>query len=204
MGRIFFLIATVLVVLTQGRCKPTESIRDIYVLHQNHMSYIDIKTAEAELISTADQISLENDLRYFSPWHERETYPRLDNIMHEFEKYEKNPWFGENGLKRNDGWIKKISTNAALDTYPNAGATAITVDNADLRTLPMLKPHFNGPIHSYRGYLFDNFQESLIAVNTPIYIIHTTKDREWAFVKTPYACGWILSRNLAIVDDAFI
>jgi cell wall-associated NlpC family hydrolase len=80
---------------------------------------------------------------------------------------------------------------------------AITIDNSDLRVLPTHKPRFYES-NADRGYPFDSLQESSVAVNTPIFVSHTTKDKAWVLAETPYAVGWISARNIARVDGNFV
>ncbi len=48
---------------------------------------------------------------------------------------------------------------------------------------------------------FDNLQESELHVNTPLLILHESKDHEWYFVMTPFYVGWVLKQDIAIATD---
>jgi cell wall-associated NlpC family hydrolase len=193
------------IVLLSGCIRAPETIGDIRELKQDHMFYIERSTWDREIVPPRDQKKMDDQFnaRYFAPWHQTiPAYP-LDKLTRTFVRYEKNPGYGENGRKHKKSWIKNLRVNAQLDRYPNAGFPAITIDNADLRVLPTHKP-FYSRYNMLNGHPFDKFQESLISGNTPLFISHVTKDKAWFLAETPYATGWILSRNVAFVDADFI
>ncbi len=205
MKRTFLLIMILPVFLLSGCFRAPETIRDIRELRQDHMFYIEGSSRAREMLSPGDQKKMDNQFnaRYFAPWHQTVPACSPDKLTLIFERYEKNPGYGENRKKHKISWIKNLRVNAQLDRYPNAGFAAITIDNADLRVLPTHKP-FYSQYNMLNGYPFDKFQESLVSANTPLFISHMTKDRAWFLAETPYATGWILSRNVAIVDADFI
>ena len=178
--------------------KP-ETIRDIREIPQDHAYFID---SDRTYITDTRQQKLDTryNARYFAPWHYEKTALTLPQVIRPFQKFEKNPGYGENRRKRDAAWIRSLRDYAGLDHYPNAGFAAITTDNTDLRVLPTRKPVFS---HS-DGYPFDRLQESLIAANTPLFISHITADRAWFLVETPYVHGWVKSRDVAFADPDFI
>lgn len=193
------------VILLSGCFKAPETIRDILELKQDHMFYIEKSTWDREILPPRDQKKMDDQFnaRYFAPWHQTVPAYPSDKLTQTFEKYETDPGYGENKRKHKKSWIKGLRVNAQIDRYPNAGFAAIAVDNADLRVLPTHKP-FYSRYNMSNGYPFDKFQESLISANTPLFISHMTKDRDWFLAETPYATGWISSRSVAVVDADFV
>lgn len=207
MKRTFLLIMILPIVLLSGCIRAPGTIKDIRELKQDHMSYIEKSTWDREMASSWNQKKMDDQFNalYFAPWNQAVPSYSLDKLTRTFKKYEKNPGFGENGRKHEKTWIRDMLTNAGLETYPNAGFSAITTDNTDLRVLPTHKPLFSRfNIIGGNGYPFDKLQESLIAANTPLFISHVTKDKAWFLAETPYAVGWIQSRDVAVVDKGFI
>jgi hypothetical protein len=137
---------------------------------------------------------------YVSPWHRDKPVISLDWVIRQFHNFEINPGYGENMRKHDASWFGSLLNYAKLNNYPNTCLAAITTDNTNLRVLPTLKPVFRG----IGGYPFDRLQESLIAANTPLYISHMTADKAWLLAETPYATGWIASRDVAFTDGDFI
>jgi cell wall-associated NlpC family hydrolase len=206
MKRFFLPIIVILIFLLSGCIKTPDTIKDLRELKQDHMFYIDKSASNREMVTSHDQKRMDahyNTL-YFAPWHQTaHSYP-LDSVTATFQKFGKNPGYGENGRKHKKSWIRNLRANAQLDHYPNAGVWAISIDNTDLRVLPTHKPYFSNFNHTQRGYPFDKFQESIVAANTPLFISHVTKDKVWVLAETPYATGWIPIRNVAFVDTNFI
>ena len=199
-------IFLVLIFLLYACAGVPETIRDIRELNQDHMYYIDRSVSDRELV-TADykkKMDANYDSRYFSPWHREKPFYQLDIVESGFKKYGNNLGYGENKRKHEKSWINGLAANAHLEDYPNSSFIAITIDNTDLRVLPTHKPHFYDPDSSYRGYPFDNLQESSIAANTPVFISHMTKDKAWVLAETPYAVGWMSAKSVAYVDENFV
>ncbi len=48
---------------------------------------------------------------------------------------------------------------------------------------------------------FDRIQETELLVNTPVLIIHTSKDGEWYFVISQIYAGWVSNQDIAVASD---
>ena len=48
---------------------------------------------------------------------------------------------------------------------------------------------------------FDNLQESELHINTPLLILHESKDHLWYFVMTPFYVGWVSKENVALAKE---
>ena len=203
---LYVFLSFFIALLVYGCASVPETIRDIQDLTQDHMAYIDKSSSERELIPADDQKKMDDHYNslYFEPWHRGKPYYQIDIIERGFKKYRKNLGYGENGRKYRKSWLKALVVSADLENYPNSGLTAITIENADLRLMPTHKPRFFDASYSHNGYPFDTLQESSIAANTPLFISHTAKDKDWVLVETPYAVGWMSVRSIASVDGDFI
>jgi hypothetical protein len=199
-------VSLFLVLLVCGCASVPETIRDIRDLTQDHMSYIDKSSSERELVTADDQKKMDDhyNSQYFGPWHRDKPYYQIDIVERAFKKYRKNLGYGESGRKLRKSWLKALIASADLEHYPNSGLTAITIGSADVRVMPTHKPRFFDASYSHNGYPFDTLQESSIAPNTPLYISHVAKDKDWVLVETPYVVGWMSVRSIAFVDSDFI
>jgi hypothetical protein len=71
------------------------------------------------------------------------------------------------------------------------------VKRTDIRVFPTAERSMS---NSYNDE-FDRFQHSSISPGSPIAIYHFSKDKEWAYVQTPFIRGWIRIRDLAIAKE---
>ncbi len=73
----------------------------------------------------------------------------------------------------------------------------IIVKRANLKSFPTY-------IHFYNKQSIENFdsiQETELHVNTPILILHESKDQEWNFVISPFYVGWVEKENIVPVTE---
>ena len=175
-------------------------------LPQDHLLYLKKSLAEQELISPADQQRLDEKFNqsFFAPWHREESRPDKDEALARVKKYRENLGYGENRKKHTKEWIERLAGNANLETFPNTGFRAITTANTDLRELPTHRPHFSSFSQAGEGYPFDHLQYSAIAVNTPIFISHLSKDKAWALAFSHYGTGWVPAADIASVGQDFV
>lgn len=205
--RIPFL-ALVLILLSLTGCTTSndKDIRDIRFLPQDAKSYLPDYGAERGLVEADRQKQLDQHFNsiFFSPWRRSQPYYDKETIAAKHERFVDNPGYGENRRAHDAQWALNLIHNAGMEDYPNRRSRAITVTNADLRELPTTRPHFNDFRLAGEGYPFDNLQYSAIAANTPVFISHASRDKEWALVESHYGVGWVPARDIALVDQAFI
>ena len=48
---------------------------------------------------------------------------------------------------------------------------------------------------------FDRIQETELTINTPVKILHKSKDQLWNFVVSPIYAGWVLKENIALAKE---
>ncbi len=62
---------------------------------------------------------------------------------------------------------------------------------------------FPTDVHFYRKQTvqnFDDLQETELSINTPVLLLHTSKDDEWQFVISPIYSGWIKKSDYAEIS----
>ena len=142
--------------------------------------------------------------RFFAPW-DSEGMSRA--TLREFEAVLN--WkpgkrgYAENFRQWTDSAWENMRYNAALDTVSGPGLAAVTVRSADLRLAPTAKPRFSRIEGAGQGWPFDDFQQSAMAVGTPLMVYHTSRDGAWLLVRSPMAWGWVDASSVAFADDAF-
>lgn len=136
---------------------------------------------------------------------QRRRIARFDNRMQD----SKHRGYGQNLREHDTAWIDTISANIDIPQFArNAGYAAvrraIATDNAPVRSLPTADPYFYDSRIAGEGYPFDNLQISAIRPGTPLYVLGTTVDGAWRYVQTTEVQGWVPSKDLGFVDDAFV
>ena len=143
--------------------------------------------------------------RYFSPWRKNGGIISKKAASWGFLYLKRiNKFFGENKLpytKKEAKYLKDISN---FKDFNSVKKSAIVIDNCDLRVFPTQKPLFRDFDKAGEGYPFDYNQNSTLWINTPVYISHYSKDKEWAYVYSSFASGWVMVKNIALVDKKMI
>jgi hypothetical protein len=116
--------------------------------------------------------------------------------------------YGENFRPHSQQWIDSIAANMQIDQLANltyiAGNRAISVYNSMARLLPTNDVHYYSYKIAGQGYPFDNLQQSMIHVGTPVYIVSKSRDHAWSFVITPDYLAWVPTDVLTMTQDSFI
>ncbi len=178
-------------------------LEDLKNLPQDATFYVNSTCATKRLLSVQAQNALDRKFnqRFFSPWHQTQASTSKRQAEWGFETYSKNLGFGENKREHSSAWLRQLAELAQLDSYPNTQRKAITITNTSLRVLPTQKPHFNNFNLAGEGYPFDNFQQSILWANMPLFISHLSRDGDWAWVESALAPGWLAIEDLAFIDD---
>jgi hypothetical protein len=158
--------------IISGVFGSSDVIRDIRVLKQDHVYYLDKISSNEELAGQDEQKQMDTHFNamYFSPWtREKARYSKTE-IEEELKIYRQNTGYGENLRRHSREWIDSLAENMDMDSFPNGGTRGISLTNADLRVFPTHRPHFNHCETGQCTYPFDNFQQSAVYVNTPRYI----------------------------------
>ncbi len=116
------------------------------------------------------------------------------------KKLKKRKYFFSNNELTDKKFLEKMIKKTDISNYPNANLYAITVRNCYLRVLPIDFPLFSRK----NNFPFDVMQNSAIYLGTPVYITQFSKKKDWAFVESYIAAGWIKTSNLAFIDKKFI
>lgn len=189
-------------------CKAQHDlIKDLVDLKQDH-TYFQGKTPNTDKLQLQPQyhalVDQEFNNKFLSPWTLSKPYTSTNDLKALIKSFTKTRGYGENKDPLQDTWFNTISINMNLSSYPNTKQKAITIANTSLRLLPTSKGIYSGFKNDSEGYAFDLLQNSALAANTPVYVIHTSTDKAWAYIETAYANGWVPIRDLAYVNAAFI
>ncbi len=131
----------------------------------------------------------------YAPWIKRNATD-WTGALWSVEYLKNRQWYGINRLPISKGWIEKELAQCNYEKLGTLNRPAITLTRTDLRLLPTRAPLFQKPWLDGEGYPFDYNQNSAVHPFTPLLLSHTTRDGGWSFVKTPFALGWIPSRDI--------
>ena len=112
--------------------------------------------------------------------------------------------FGVNKKLHYPDFLDSIEANMDMDNYGKINKNAITVDYADIKIIPTSKAIFYDFSIAGEGYPFDNNQNSSLWANTPIRVMHQTKDGRWVFISSPVTSGWIEASKIAYVNKEIV
>lgn len=138
--------------------------------------------------------------KYFRIWNEDIT-DDVSSIMWAFKSFTATNSFGENLKPHNDDFFKSLRDNSNFDSFKSVNRKAMTIRYTNLRAMPSIRPVLKAPSLAGEGFPFDYLQNSSIHANEPIIVSHYSKDKEWVFVFSSYASGWIKSYEAAFLDD---
>ncbi len=137
---------------------------------------------------------------YFQPWNINTMDIPLQNAMWAYKLFNAKNSYGENLQPLNKIFFNKIKENSNFEAYSTLNKRAITLKKLDIRAFPTSRPVLRDPNKAGEGFPFDYMQNSTIAANKPIFVSHYSKDREWVFIKSSFAYGWVKSCDIVYID----
>jgi hypothetical protein len=107
--------------------------------------------------------------------------------------------YGKNGSPLGEVFWNKLRDSINQESVQENSRMlfALIVKQTDIRVFPTDEPSMATP----RNYEFDLFQHSSISPGSPVGIYHSSQDRKWAYVQTPFIRGWIHTHDLAIAKE---
>lgn len=121
------------------------------------------------------------------------------------EKYlADDSWYGENKKAHTRDQREEVVANAELSNFPNFLRKGVVIHHTDLRRVPTARPGFDRFNKAGEGYPFDYFQETGLWANTPLQLLHISRDKQWCYVISPIYKGWVQMNAIAIADQSFI
>lgn len=134
------------------------------------------------------------------------TLPPTDSLLYYlgfFDDDRKNKGFRENL----NPWTEKdwnlLAQNADYSNFPSMEQYAITLERVSVRLAPTYDPNFKSANKPGNSYPFDEFQQSALAIGSPITILHISQDKQWYFIKTISFPGWVDVKSVAFIEEEF-
>lgn len=141
---------------------------------------------------------------YFSIWNIDKPIEELSSVKWPFVSFCANRSYGENLQPLEQSFFDEILINANFEEYATLNAKAVILKESSIRAFPTIKPLLKDPTIAGEGFPFDYLQNSTIHANKPIFVSHYSKDKEWAFVFSSFASGWVKSDEFAILEKRHV
>ncbi|MEA1916717.1 MAG: SH3 domain-containing protein [Campylobacterota bacterium] len=193
---IFFSIIFTLLV-TGCSIKKDEPIYDIEHFSQTPSFYKKSVQDRATLLD----IQKNYLTKYYIPWHLSRALYDKNESMWPYSSYTPSKSYGMNLQKIDEKWFEDMKYLSNFENYGEFNKSAISLESLDMRNFPTQMPLFYNPSLAGEGFPFDYLQNSGVHANEPLYVSHYSKNREWVYIFTSYASGWVKSKDIALVDD---
>lgn len=196
-----FLIALVTIFLIYFIFKDNKILRTVYNLEDIELLSLSKKADDKSI--DQDKSSIEYLENYFKVWNQEQLSISKEDAMWGFSVKDVTRYL-ENLSKISTSWILSMEKNSNFEEFNSFNKKAITIRNTNLRVFPTISPIFKDPSILGEGFPFDYNQNSLIKLNTPIFISHLSLDKAWAYVESSSVYGWLKIDDIAFVDNNFI
>jgi len=139
--------------------------------------------------------------KYFSVWNMDKPRESIESIIWPFVAFTASRSYGENLQLHKQSFFDEMLQSASLQDYATLNKKGLTLKEVDLRVFPTTRPLLKNPSLAGEGFPFDYLQNSTVHANSPIFISHYSKDRDWAYVFSSFASGWIKVNEFVILED---
>lgn len=141
---------------------------------------------------------------WFAPWHYTTAPQSLDAILWPYLVYQKGEIFGPLLQILDAKWFEEMYQASDFASFDTLHAYGLSIRTCDLKNFPTHDPLFRDPTQAGEGFPFDYNQNSGVHANEPLYLSHYARDRDWIYVFTSYASGWLHVSNVALPGTAQI
>ncbi|MCD6432695.1 MAG: SH3 domain-containing protein [Sulfurimonas sp.] len=138
---------------------------------------------------------------YFRVWNLDRPSETLEAVKWSFRSYRVDNSYGENLQPLKKDFFDKMYENANFSEYATVNRKAITLKHLNIRAFPTLRPLLKDPSLAGEGFPFDYLQNSSISANKPIFVSHFSKDREWVYIFSSFASGWVESSDIVFLQN---
>lgn len=176
-------------------------IHDLVNLPQNIEAYVGSLKEEngADLQKREDRYAK----YYFSVWNLSKPRESLQAIQWPFKAYTAQNSYGENLQPIEEEFFASMRENANFQAYGSENKNAITLGYCNIRLFPTNRPVFKDPALAGEGFPFDYLQNSSIAPNEPLFVSHYSKDKEWVYVLSNFASGWVQTKEIVFLEQQY-
>lgn len=177
--------------------KVREYIKDLEVVSQDVSTY----TKDMQSSDIGSEITYEK--KYFRVWNIQKSTLSLEDAMWAHQSYKVGDTYGENLQLLKQSFFDAALANSNYDSYLTINKKALSLNLLNMRAFPTDKVLLRDPKRAGEGFPFDYLQNTTLAPNKPLLVSHYSKDREWVFVESSFAYGWVKSSEIVIMDTKY-
>ncbi len=148
-------------------------------------------------------IQKEYQRHYFKIWNIKKPPETVQSIQWSFYAYKAGSSYGENLQLLNNSFFNKMHEDSNFDAFATLNKKGLTIRHASLRVFPTHRPLLKDPTQAGEGFPFDYLQNSSIEANEPLFISHYSKNKEWVYVFSNFASGWIETHDVVFLEDEY-
>lgn len=137
---------------------------------------------------------------YFSMWNVNKPRESLSSIKWPFNAYRFGSSYGENLELIEEEFFTKMLDDSNFENYATLNKKAVTLKHVNIRSFPTNKPLLKDPTKAGEGFPFDYLQNSAVFANKPILVSHYSKNREWVYIFSSFANGWIKASDIVFLE----
>jgi hypothetical protein len=179
---------------------PSNDVKDTIEIPQNLKPF----AKQAEYMTPQEQLDYDEKYNeiFFEPWNL--TQMDLDETEKTWQfMFAKKKMYHRYGDRIPKSWFQQEIKNSNFNSYNSVTKPAIIIKHSDIKLYPTDEEFYYNTTKAGEGFPFDYNQNSSIYVNTPIFISHYSLDKKWAYIKAPFAFGWVKVNNIALVTPKF-
>lgn len=175
---------------------PQEEIIDLKVIPQFASFYSG--GINKENLSTQDFTK-----NYFRVWNIDTISITLEEAMWAYNVFKYPQAYGENLQVLPQEFFDEVLLNSNFTEYATQNKPALSLGLLDIRAFPTERPVLRDPSKAGEGFPFDYMQNSTVAPNKPLFVSHYSKDKEWVFVESSFAFGWVKAKDIAYIPKKY-
>lgn len=158
------------------------------------------------LLNDTNISHLQNDYekQYFSVWNYQKPVETVEQVSWPFKRFDHTNSYGENLLPLSEDFFDEMLAESNFEHYLTLSGRGVALYHSNLRAMPTVRPVLRDPKIAGEGFPFDYLQNSSINANTPIFVSHYSKNKQWMFVFTSFAYGWIKSNEVVFLEEQYI
>ena len=187
------------IVSQSGIPEEVQTLKDLQYFPQNASAYaqgIDDKTTLLERQQRFETY-------WFAPWNYDSPPQSLKEIQWPFESYRADDAYGANLQPLPQEWFDAMYEASSFSAYGTVNKYAVALRFSHLRNFPTHKPLFKNPTKAGEGFPFDYLQNSGVHANEPLFVSHYSKEKDWVYVFSSYATGWLPSHAIAYIPEKY-
>ncbi|MDD2790523.1 MAG: SH3 domain-containing protein [Sulfurimonas sp.] len=181
------------------------------IVEQNIPIYDLVRLAQTPEVYTKDinftasplEIQERFERAYFRVWNIEKQSTFLEEVKWPFRSYTPKNSYGENLQPHTQSFFDLMYENSNFDDFSTLNKRAVTLYRLDLRLFPTNTPLLHDPSLAGEGFPFDYLQNSSVHANKPLFVSHYSKDKEWVYVFSSFASGWVKTNQIAFLDKIY-